>query len=130
MLSDELLASYLEKYKQHLLKYRSKTTALNRASIIRRYVFPFFLSQSPPLKDPQLWTSVSVRLLEHLEKSGLGFSLVREINTGLKGFYKYLIEEGIVAHGQMVSKGKTIQYITAFIGFFISQVLGPRLAVK
>lgn len=98
--SDDLITAYLEKYKAHLLKYRSESTALNRVSIIRRYAVPYFLSQNPPMKDPQLWVSVSIKLLEHLERQSLSWSLMAAINTDLRGFYRYLIEEGIVQHGR------------------------------
>ena len=102
LLSDELLSAYLEKYKLHLLKYRSKSTAFNRISTIRRYSIPFFLSQKPPMKDPQLWVGVSVKMLEYFEKEKLSWSMICAINTDLRGFYKYLIEEGIVQHGRML----------------------------
>jgi hypothetical protein len=92
LLSDEILSSYLDKYHKHLLKYRSRSTADIRVSIVRRYASPYFLDHKPPLKDPQQWVGISIHLLEHLEKKKLSWSLMAAITTDLRGFYKYLLK--------------------------------------
>lgn len=100
ILSDSLITSYLEKYKAHLLKYKAKSTAVNRISVIRRYAIPYFLNNNPPLRDPQQWISISIRLLEYLEEKKLSWSMMAAINTDLRGFYNFMIEEGIIQHGR------------------------------
>lgn len=95
---DDTLTRYIADYRTFLkdTQQLAPGTYQKYASLLTRFAVPYFLSQDTPLRDPQQWPGISVRLLDYLQAKQLSPALISEINLALRGFYAWLRDEGIV----------------------------------
>lgn len=97
LFSDDRLNGYLDDWCVYLknIKGRADTTIRKYRAMLSTYVFPFFVERG--LKDPGAWPGVSVKLYDYLAGYECSQALIAEINNALRGFYRWLQEEGLVA---------------------------------
>jgi len=98
--SDTELGQYLAAYLDYL-KTRGKSvfTIQHHKSVLERHILPFFLEGDTPLRDPAQWPGKSIKFLQHLTNKGVKGHTIQLCNTTLRGFYKYLVEEGRIQTG-------------------------------
>ena len=98
LFNSDRLTKLLDDFCAYRISHKKKNPATVRThhNFILNHAIPFFLQNDPPLKDPNQWPGVSVRLLEHLKAKGLPTSSIQHTNTGLRFFWEYLLEEGVV----------------------------------
>lgn len=65
-------------------------------NLLLDYAIPFFLMQTPPLKDPNQWPPVAPKMLNYLIDKGLPPNSIRHLNTALRKLWIWLQEEGVV----------------------------------
>ena len=101
---DENLTQLIDKFVEFL-----KERGLDHASLLYsyrspllRYVVPFYLNQTPPLKQPDQWAGLSSKLLEHLKTTGCSNPMVLKVNMAFRGFWKWLLDEGLVPEGRVL----------------------------
>lgn len=84
-----LVERFITFYRDMLEK--SDQTYLEHRRHLLKHVIPYFLSQNPPLTDPNLWHSCSQQMTEYLlgEKK-LTKGQIRRCNTALRKFYAWL----------------------------------------
>lgn len=98
--SDDRLNGFVEVWCDYLLnvRKRSKNTVNMHRHALLKHVIPYFLSQDPPLKDPEHWPSISPKYhlwLAEYRPHFVRSSVVRMCQT-LKRFYSFLGEENLV----------------------------------
>jgi len=96
-LSNEELTQHAETYCARMTHDgMSKTTVeMHRYALLSR-IIPFFLSQDPPLTDPNGWPFRCARLYDHLVGLGISADLLIKCNAALSGLWNWLQDEGLV----------------------------------
>jgi integrase len=97
-LFDEDLSKLVDqfgKYHLHTDKKNPSTVERKEAALLN-HIIPFFLSQDPPMKDPNGWPFRSAKLLEHLQNKGITDGEIIKFNVALNSFWKWLSDEGLV----------------------------------
>jgi integrase len=93
---DDTLTRYVDDW----FKFREargkdiRTLRGQRAQLLN-HVLPFFLTQDPPVRDPNAWPASSVRLLPFLQDR-LSAERIRQAYVALRSFWAYLSEEGVI----------------------------------
>lgn len=82
-------------YDQRLLKNRDEKTLRGYRSLLERHVIPFFFNQPSPMRDPNDWPTVSIRLLPYLQER-ITAARIPHAYIALRQLWNYLDEEGIV----------------------------------
>ena len=96
LLSDSLTA-LLERQLDRRQRLNPNPVTIERAkSVMLRFVFPYFLSHTPPLTDPNTWGPVAAGLIDYLEAKKVSPDNIIKCNAALRGFWKWARESGIV----------------------------------
>lgn len=94
------LTGQVDRYCRFLeFRGRARKTIWEHRHSLYEFALPYFLDGENPATDPNLWAPRSLRLWESMRQQGVSENGCRKIATALKGFYDFLIEEGIVYHG-------------------------------
>lgn len=99
--ADETLSKYINRWLTFLRveKRRAPSTIFHMESALRNHIVPYYLSQVPPVKDPQLWPTTSINIHNWLieTRPTLSRSSIVKICQTLKRFYNYLGEENLIS---------------------------------
>ncbi len=95
------VAKYVERYCAFLRSIgRSPKTIWEHKHSLTEFVLPFFLKKRPVLENPNQWPSRSLRFSEYMIGARRqSDSSCRKAVTALRGFYRFLEEEGVVYAG-------------------------------
>lgn len=94
------LGQNLESYFDFLIsRGKSPNTVGWHKSALEKYVVRFFLEGDTPLRDPVQWPGKSIRLFQWLIAQNTSESTIKRVNIALRGFYRYLVEEGRIQTG-------------------------------
>lgn len=85
---------------------KSPKTIQQHKHNLTRYCLPFFV-QKEGLEHPQQWPTKSVRLLGHLQSSGVASRTINTCNVSMRVFWTWLVEEG-KASGAMLLRNAII----------------------
>ena len=97
VLLNEALTSLLERQLDRRQRLNPNPVTIERAkSVMLRFVFPYFLSHTPPLTDPNSWGPVAAGLIDYLEANKVSPDNIIKCNAALRGFWKWARESGIV----------------------------------
>jgi integrase len=112
ILSDQELDKYVEEYLKYL---KSRNMSNNTISEHKRHLInhaiPYFLGQPIPMRDPNLWPSISIKLYKHLLDKKLTSGQVFRTNVALRRFYKWLSEERLILGNGDISLRSAVQEV-------------------
>lgn len=133
-LSDQKLTNLVERFLGYIktdLKRNYNTVSEHRRHLLNN-VIPFFLRQAPPLKDPNLWPTASIRMLHDLREMGLTNAQIYRCNVALRLFYKWLAEERVVSADKILLRTPDMSGYkeTTPLKFFLSPQDILALALK
>ena len=102
ILSD-ILDSHLKAYIAFLAsRKKSPNTVRWHDTALRRDVLPFFLEGEHPLQDPAQWPGKSIKFYTWLIARKVPESNIIRANIALRGFYKFLSDEGLIQTGMAI----------------------------
>lgn len=112
-LSDDDLTKLVEEfvaYYRDELERASETYEEHERHLLH-HVIPYFLKQDPPLRDPNKWPSVSVRMSKIMSADGLTKHQIYRSNVALRRFYEWLREEErVLKENVLLTRGPNMKW--------------------
>lgn len=96
-ISHDLLSKRLDEFcKYELDRGLNPASVTLKRNALNFHVFPFFLSQEPPMPDPNQWVYKCNKLLDYLNEQKVSHRSIQRCNTSLTTFWNWLADEGLV----------------------------------